>query len=151
MSQRIDRRTLFRQTAFAGASVWLCGRAVGADAKSPNEKLDIAIIGPGGQGKTNLNNVAGENIVAICDVDDKRAGDAYERFPKAKKFYDYRDLFDKMESKIDAVVVSTPDHTHFHPAMMAMERGKHLYCEKPMAHTVAEVRAMTEMAAKMKV
>lgn len=151
MSRQIGRRELFRQAAFAGASVWLCGRAVGADAKSPNENLDIAVIGPGGQGATNLKNVAGENIVAICDVDDKRAGDAYERFPKAKKFYDYRRMFDRMESKIDAVVVSTPDHAHFHPAMMAIERGKHLYCEKPMAHALAEVRAMTEMAAKMKV
>ena len=151
MSRQIGRRTLLRQAAFAGASIWLCGRAVGADAKSPNEKLDIAIIGPGGQGKTNLDNVAGEHIVAICDVDDKRAGDAYERFPKARKFHDYRRMFDRMESKIDAVVVSTPDHSHFHPSMMAMQRGKHLYCEKPLAHTVAEVRAMTELAAEKKV
>ncbi|MEO1997109.1 MAG: Gfo/Idh/MocA family oxidoreductase, partial [Planctomycetaceae bacterium] len=75
----------------------------------------------------------------------------YDRHPRARKFVDYRRMFDQMESQIDAVVVSTPDHTHFHPCMSALERGKHLYCEKPMAHAVAEVRAMTELAKKMKV
>ncbi|MBN1588504.1 MAG: Gfo/Idh/MocA family oxidoreductase [Pirellulales bacterium] len=151
MSERINRREMLHGTAVAGASIWLCGRSVGADAKSPNDKLDIAVIGPGGQGKINLNALAQQNIVAICDVDDQRAGKAYQRFPKAKKYYDYRRLFDEMESQIDAVVISTPDHTHFHPAMMAMRMGKHCYCEKPMAHNMTQVRAMTELAAEKKV
>ncbi|MGC9329884.1 MAG: Gfo/Idh/MocA family protein, partial [Candidatus Hinthialibacter sp.] len=81
-----------------------------------------------------------------CDVDDERADDAYERFPKAKKFYDYRRMFDEMDSQIDACVVSTPDHTHFHLASTALKMGKHLYCEKPMAHAISEVRALTELA-----
>lgn len=151
MSQRMNRRQLLRSAGLAGASLWLCGRSVGADNKSPNEKLDIAIIGAGGHGNYNLRHLAGQNIVAICDVDDRRAGGAYKRFPKAKKYYDYRRLFDEMESRFDAVAVSTPDHSHFLPAMMAMRMGKHCYCEKPMAHCVAEIRAMTELAAKKQV
>ena len=73
MSQRMNRREMLGSTALAGASLWLCGRSVGADDKSPNEKLDIAVIGAGGHGRFNLRHVAGENVVAICDVDDKRA------------------------------------------------------------------------------
>ena len=75
MSQPVNRREMLRSTALAGASLWLCGRSVGADSKSPNEKLDIAIIGAGGHGRANLRHLAGQNIVAICDVDDRRAGD----------------------------------------------------------------------------
>jgi predicted dehydrogenase len=93
-----------------------------------------------------LNGVAGENIVALCDVDDQRAGKAYQKFPKARKFYDFRVMLEEMEKQIDAAVISTPDHTHYHPAIMAMERGMHCYCEKPMAHAVSEVRRMTELA-----
>jgi predicted dehydrogenase len=95
--------------------------------------------------------VAAENIVALCDVDDERAGDAYARYPAAKKFYDFRRMFDAMESRIDAVVVNTPDHTHFHPTWMALERGKHCFTEKPLAHSVWEVRTLTDLAAKKKV
>ncbi len=121
-----------------------------AKENSPNEKLNIACIGIGGQGKSNLNSVSSQNIVALCDVDDERAGDAYDRFPRAEKFYDFRKMLDKMDNQIDAVVVSTPDHTHAHAAMRAMRMGKHCYCEKPMAHSVSEIRAMTELARKMK-
>jgi predicted dehydrogenase len=117
-----------------------------AHGASPNEKLDIGVIGLGGRGSANLNGVAGENIVALCDVDDERAGKAYDKFSKARKFYDFRVMLEEMEKQIDAVVISTPDHAHFHPAMMAMERGMHCYCEKPMAHAVSEVRAMTDLA-----
>lgn len=150
MSRSISRRRVLQAGAFAGASVWLCGRSLGADSRSPNDKLNIAIIGCGGQGNWNLKHLTGENIVAICDVDDRRAGNAYERFPKAKKYYDFRRMLDEMDARIDAVVVSTPDHTHFHPAVTAMRMGKHCYCEKPMAHNVAQVRAMTELAAEKK-
>ncbi len=152
MSTRFSRRDALKTVAALGAGYWIAGDACAADeSQSPNEKLNIAVIGIGGRGAANLAGVAGENIVALCDVDDVRAGNAYERFPKAKKFYDFRRLYDELENQIDAVVISTPDHTHFHPAMMAMRMGKHCYCEKPMAHSVAEVRAMTELARKMKV
>lgn len=147
----IDRRDMLKTTAAIGAGAWLGGATV-AESASANEKLNIAFIGIGGRGKANLDGIAGakQNIVALCDVDDKRAGNAYSRFPKAKKFYDYRRMLDSMGKQIDAVVVSTPDHTHFHPSMMAMNMGKHLYCEKPMAHSVWEIREMTKLAAKKK-
>ncbi len=153
MSRRITRRHMLQRTAFAGAGIVLGSQSeqTGCVAQSPNEKLNIAVIGIGGRGRANLNAVASQNIVALCDVDDKRAGEAYARYPGARKFYDFRRMFDAMESQIDAVVVSTPDHTHFHPTWMAIERGKHCFTEKPLAHSVWEVRKLTEIAAKKKV
>lgn len=152
MTLSITRREALKTAAALGAGFWIAGtQQAAADSSSPNEKLNLAVIGVGGRGAANLGGVKGENIVALCDVDDLRAGTAYEKFPKAKKYYDYRKMLDEMEGQIDGVVISTPDHTHFHPAMLAMRMGKHCYCEKPMAHNVAEVRAMTEMARKMKV
>ncbi len=151
MSHTITRRHLLGGTALAGASYWLGGSPARARAVSPNDKLNVAVIGVGGRGGANLKGVSGENVVALCDVDDQRAGGAYKRFPKAKKYYDFRRMLDEMEKQIDAVVISTPDHTHFHPAMMAMQMGKHCYCEKPMAHAVAEARAMTQLAAEKNV
>jgi len=88
------------------------------------------------------------SIVAMCDVDDTRAGGAYKRYSGARKFYDFRKMFDEMHGDIDAVAVSTPDHTHFHPSMTALRLDKHLYCEKPMAHSVQEARQMTDLARK---
>jgi predicted dehydrogenase len=113
--------------------------------------LNLACIGVGGRGGDNLKGLAGENIVALCDVDDRRAGDAYERFPKARKFYDFRRMLDQMHAELDGVVISTPDHTHFHPAQAAMQLQKHVYLEKPMAHSVEEVRRLTDLAAEQKV
>ena len=101
--------------------------------------------------RDSLNSLANQNIVALCDVDDSRAGNAYQKFGKAKKFYDFRKMFDAMGKDIDAVSVSTPDHAHFHPSVAALQLGKHLYCEKPMAHSVEEVRIMTDLARKQKV
>lgn len=148
--QRITRRKALQTTAAFGAGLWL-GTSVRPTRAAANEKLNVAVIGIGGRGVANLNAVGKtENIVALCDVDDKRAGKAYERYPRAKKFVDFRRMLDAMENQIDAVIVSTPDHTHFHPSMMAMTMGKHLYCEKPMAHSVWEVREMTKLAAKKK-
>ena len=149
MQKNTTRRQMMKSSALVGAGVWLGSSAVAAD--SPNEKLNIACIGIGGRGQANLGGVSSQNIVALCDVDDSRAGKAYDKFPKAKKYYDFRKMLDEMDKQIDAVVISTPDHTHFHPSMKALEQGKHLYCEKPMAHSVWEVREMTKMAAKMKV
>jgi predicted dehydrogenase len=154
MARRFTRRQMLRTTALAGFGVWIAPagkRTVLGALDSPNDKLDIAFVGVGGRGGANLDALAKENVVALCDVDDARAGKAYERFPKARKFYDYREMYDAMARHIDAVVVSTPDHTHFHPSMAALRLGKHLYCEKPMAHSVWEVRQMTELARRQKV
>ena len=149
MRQTITRREMLKAAAVSGAGLYLgTQQEASRAADSPNEKLNVALIGIGGQGGSNLRGVRGENVVALCDVDDQRAGKAYEQHPRARKFYDYREMFDKMEKEIDAVVVSTPDHAHFHPSMLAMNLGKHLYCEKPMAHSVDQVRRMTELAKK---
>lgn len=147
--KNVSRRDFFRNSA-AGAGLLILPGWSTAKAASPNDKLDIAVIGIGGQGRSNLNSVDSENIVALCDVDDERAGDAYDKHPKAKKYYDFRRMLDQMDKQIDAVVVSTPDHTHAHIALTAMEMGKHCYCEKPMAHDVHQVRMMTELAREKK-
>lgn len=150
MSHRFSRRRFHQLAGVAGVG-YFAGHALRTGrADGPNDKLNIAVVGPGGRGSANLKGVSDQNIVAICDVDDRRAGKAYEQFPQAKKFMDFRKMFDEMESKIDAVVISTPDHTHFHPAWWAMQRGKHVYLEKPLAHEVEEVRRLTNAAREKK-
>ena len=153
-SKALGRRDLLKTAALAGAGFWLTGNshslAEENKSQSPNEKLNIAIIGCGGRAEGNIAEVTSENIVALCDVDDARAANTYKQFPKAARFRDFRNMLDKMHKQIDAVVVSTPDHTHAHPSLMAMRMGKHCYCEKPLAHTVAETRAMIEAAKKHK-
>ncbi|HEX2749390.1 MAG TPA: Gfo/Idh/MocA family oxidoreductase [Verrucomicrobiales bacterium] len=118
---------------------------------APNSKIRIAAIGCGGRGAADLDGMAGEDIVALCDVDDRNAAESYKKFPGAKRFKDFRKMFDTMSDGIDAVLVATPDHTHCVAAMAAIARGKHVYCEKPLAHTVAEVRAMRKAALEKKV
>ena len=147
---RPNRRDMLKASVAVGAGFWL-GVAPKARAASPNEKLNVACIGVGGQGGANVGGVSGENIVAVCDVDEKRAGGNWTRFEKAKKYRDFRKMLDEMDKSIDAVVVSTPDHTHFHPARQAMLMGKHLYCEKPLAHSAWECRELTNLAKKMNV
>jgi predicted dehydrogenase len=143
------RRDFLKRSATLGVGFWIGSRSLRA-ADPPSEKLNVAVIGLGGQGAANLGAVGSQNIVALCDVDDLRAGKAYERFPQAKKYYDFRKLFDEVGNKLDAVVISTPDHTHFHPAHAALQLGKHVYLEKPMAHSVWEVRTLTRLAAEKK-
>ncbi len=113
---------------------------------SPNSKLNFAVIGVGGRGRANWSKVENENIVAMCDVDDNRAAEGYKMYPKARKFKDFRVMFDKMHNEIDAVIISTPDHTHFAATMAAMELGKHVYVEKPLAHNIWELRTMKKAA-----
>ena len=154
MPNRVSRRTSLQSVAAIGTGLWLGGGpspgAVRAES-SPNEKLNIACIGIGGRGSANVSGVSKQNIVALCDLDENRAGKVFEKHSSAKRFKDYRKMLTEMENQIDAVVISTPDHTHFHPSMMAMKMGKHLYCEKPMAHSVWEIRQMTKTAQEMKV
>ncbi len=139
---RIPRRT------FTGlAAGFFAAHGFGAErAPGPADKLAVAVVGIGGQGGANLRAMKGQSIVALCDVDDARAGKAYDENPSARKFTDFRRMFDAVEKEIDAVVISTPDHTHFHPAWWALERGKHVYLEKPLAHEVEEVRRLTDLA-----
>jgi len=145
-----NRRDVLKTSLALGTGFYL-GLSPRARGASANEKLNVACIGVGGQGGANVNGVSGENVVAVCDVDEKRAGKNFTRFPGAKQYQDFRKMLDEMDKSIDAVVVSTPDHTHFHPARQAMLMGKHLYCEKPLAHSAWEVRELNEIAARMKV
>ena len=108
----------------------------------PSETLNVAGIGVGGKGYHNLLDVgrAGANIVALCDVDVKRAGTAFEQFPEVKRYRDFRKLLEREEKNIDAVVVTTPDHVHIPASVMAIRMGKHVYCEKPLGQNISEIR-----------
>lgn len=118
-----------------------------SDATPPSEKLNIAGIGVGGMGAGDLDAVApGNNIVALCDVDLRHSANTFKKFPNAKQYGDFRKMFDAMEKDIDAVVVATPDHFHAVAAMAAIKRGKHVYCEKPLAHSIHEVRELMKAA-----
>src|SRR5262245_9833860 len=156
---RRNRRDFLKASALAGVGFWAAGGVETQAKQGPNERLNVAVIGCGGQGRSNLNNVANlkENIVALCDVDHRAKGgpnpspvSAFEAFPKATRYTDFRVMLEKQKD-IDAVTVSTPDHVHAHASIMAMRLGKHCYCEKPLTHSVWEARQMKETAAKHKV
>jgi len=120
--------------------------------KSPNEKLNFAAVGSGGQGASNIGAAAPtENIVALCDVDDRRAAQTFERFPKATKYKDFRKMLDKEGKNIDSVIVAIPDHMHATVAMWAMERQKHVYVQKPLVRTIWEARQLRAAAKQYKV
>jgi predicted dehydrogenase len=148
----LSRRDFLRRAALAGtgvATVGMLPRILPAAApRSPNDKLNIGVIGVAAQGAYNLGNVATENIVALCDIDQHRLSDAADKYPHAKKYVDYRQMLDQKD--LDAVVVATPDHSHAIPAVWALKRGLDVYCEKPLAHSVYEVRQIRNWAAKQK-
>lgn len=147
MLHSISRRRFLGDSAALGAAFALNGPLSAQEKKAPpSERLNLGIIGVNGRGKGNLEGVSGENIVALCDVDTNRATEAREAFPRAKFYQDFRRLLDHKD--IDAVVISTPDHMHAIPGVMAMRAGKHIYCEKPLAHSVHEVRMMMQTASK---
>jgi predicted dehydrogenase len=152
---RFNRRQFIRGAA-AGVALFnilpsslICG----AEKLSSNDRLNVAGIGIGSRGGAVLGEMAGlaHNTVALCDVDEKYAAKQFEKYPNARRFTDYRVMLDKMGKEIDAVVIGTPDHTHAVIAMEAMRHGKHVYCEKPLAHSVHEVRALMAAAKKHKV
>jgi len=151
MNSRLNRRRFLAAAASGSAGLVILGNSRSARTAESNEKLDIAIIGAGGRGAANLGGVAGENIVALCDPDERRAAASFEKFPKAKRYHDYRKLLDEMDREIDAVVVSTPNHVHAPASVTAMRRGKHAYCEKPLSHSVFEARTAAQVAAEKKV
>jgi len=117
---------------------------------APSRKLNLAGIGIGGQGASDLSNLETENIVALCDVDRAHAAHTFKRYPKAKQFNDLRKMLDEMK-EIDGVVIATPDHLHAFAAMEAIKRGKHVYCEKPLTHTVSEARLLAKAARDAKI
>jgi len=145
-TSRFTRRQ-FVKTAVAASTVFAAPAFLRA--KNLNEKLNIAIIGAGGRGASNTGDVASENIVALCDVNQRALDAAGQRFGSAKKFTDLRKVFDH-EKEFDAVVVSTCEHTHAFATMLAIKAGKHVYCEKPLTHNIWEARKIREAAAGTK-
>ncbi len=145
MRQSFHRRNFLRGAAAVGVASTFGSRALA----SPNEKLNIGIIGTSGRALSNIEGVEGENIVAVCDIDDRLLDSAKSRFPKAKAFEDFRKLIEM--GGLDAVVVSTADHTHAPASAMALRMGKHVYCEKPLTHSVYEARTVARLAKEAKV
>ena len=149
MAHKIHRRRFVQSAlgvSLAGVGLPLLNpsRVLGA-----NERLNIGAIGVGGRGAGDLAAVAGENIVALCDVDEGRLNAAGAKHPSARKYVDYRQLLE--QDDLDAVVVATPDHHHAPAAVRALRRGLHVYCEKPLTHTIAEARLMAKLAAEKNV
>jgi predicted dehydrogenase len=152
LSTRLNRRRFLYSSALATAAA-LGPRAIAAPKRrelSPNEKLNIAVIGAGGRGATDIAELSTENIVALCDVNEKHLDAAAAKLPNAKKYIDFRKLYDESKD-FDAVVVATTEHTHAFAVLPALKLGKHVYCEKPLAHNVWECRLLAEEAAKAKV
>jgi len=147
--QEISRRRFLNTTAAAAVFTIVPRHVLGGPGYTPpSEKLNIACIGAGGKGRSDIANISTENIVALCDVDEKRAAPTFKKYPKVKKYKDFRKMLEKEYKNIDAVTVSTPDHTHAVAAMAAIKLGKHVYCQKPLAHNIYEVRILTQEARK---
>lgn len=150
-----SRRNFIRNAAFAASGILIVPRHVlGKGFTAPSDKLNIAGIGVGGKAEVNLPyafNKGSDNIVALCDVDDRQSVNGRKQWPKAPYYKDYRQMLEKENKHIDAVIITTPDHMHFVQAMAAMQLGKHVYCEKPLTHDIYEARMLTRAAAQHKV
>jgi predicted dehydrogenase len=157
--KQITRRDLLAASTAVGSFSFFPARVLGrGGATPPSDKLNIAMIGTGGRGAVSLQNLKDQNIVALCDVDWRTesrsqfpAGKVAAQYPAAKRYDDYRIMLEEMSKSIDAVVVATADHSHAHASILAMSMKKHVYCEKPLAHDMHEVRAMMAAAEKYKV
>ncbi|HEV3163707.1 MAG TPA: Gfo/Idh/MocA family oxidoreductase [Isosphaeraceae bacterium] len=153
MKRRSTRRDFLRQSTAAGVGLWVVGSHSVVRGDSPNERVNVAIIGVAGRGDAHVQEIpkAGGTIVALCDVDDRSLDDVGKKHEKAYKYNDFRKMLDEKHKEIDAVAIATPDHTHAVAAMAAMKLGKHVYCEKPLTHSIHEARVLTETAAQQKV
>ncbi|WP_163717881.1 Gfo/Idh/MocA family oxidoreductase [Mangrovibacterium lignilyticum] len=152
-STGFSRRQFLGRTAAAAAGITILPSHViaGLGHKAPSDKLNIVGVGVGGMGFANLKNMKSENIIGLCDVDWKYAKGCFDHFPKAEKFKDWREMYDKLGNSIDGVVIATADHTHAITASHAIAMGKHVYLQKPLTHTVYESRLLTKLAAKYNV
>ena len=148
MKPNLTRREFIRRASLATAGTFFLSRNLSLGKISANDRLNIGIIGVAQQGNYNMSNVAGENIVALCDVDENFLAAAARKYTQAKKYADFRRLLEQKD--IDAVVISTPDHTHAVAAVAALKSGRHVYCEKPLTRTISECRIVTELARKKK-
>jgi predicted dehydrogenase len=145
---KLSRRAAVQRIAGAGAALTIVPRHVlgGPGYQAPSDLLNIACIGVGGKGFSDVRGVSGENIYALCDVDDERAARSFDQYPQARRYRDFREMLSSEGDNIDAVTVSTPDHTHAAAAVMAMRMGKAVFCQKPLARTLSEVRVMRQVA-----
>lgn len=153
--ENYNSRRAFLKTGAVGITGYtivpgaVMGKATGnSDRVSPSDKLNIAAVGIGGMGHSNLNSMTTENIVALCDIDWRYAAGTFNQFPKAKRYWDYRKMYEEAGESIDAVLVATADHTHALISAGAMMMGKHVYVQKPLTHSVYESRLLTRLAAK---
>lgn len=146
------RRNLIKAQAGLTAAAWTLPRfSIGRPGQPANSRLNVAVVGAGGIAKMAYNGLDGENIVALCDVDSNKFHEHAADFPhitKARTFKDFRVMLDQMDKEIDAVCISTPDHTHFPITMEAMQRGKHVYTQKPLTHNVWQARTLRKAKAK---
>ncbi len=151
---KLSRRKFLKQGTVAMGGFFIVPRHVlGRGFIAPSDKLNIAAIGAGGKGTSDIANAynnGANNVVAICDVDWSKAASSITKFPNAVKYRDFREMFDKQKD-IDAVTVSSPDHTHAVVAMAAMQLGKHVYVQKPLTHNIKEARTLTEAARNYKI
>jgi predicted dehydrogenase len=147
----MNRRSFIGYAAAFASGVWI-GESAHAEPKgrSANDRLNLGFIGIGGRGWNNLQALLGENVVALCDVDSTRASEAFKRFPRAPKYRDFRQMLDR-ERSLDAVVISTPDHTHAVAARAALQLHKHVYCEKPLVHEMGELDELVRLAERANV
>jgi predicted dehydrogenase len=150
MRRTTSRRTFIKHAGWMGTGLWICGSRV-ARGGSANEKLRVGLIGVGGRGEANVKGMSEEQIVALCDIDEQTLGKASERCPGAKLYHDFRKMLDERNNDLDAVVVTTPDHTHAVATLTALRLGKHVYCEKPLTHSIHEARAVAQAAGRAKV
>jgi len=148
MKERVSRRTFLSHSAVLGTGFTILKSGILKAGNSPNEKLNIAGIGVGGRGADDLNEVKNENIVALCDVNEKNLAAAVKKYPNAKTYSDWRKCLEQKD--IDAVVCATTDHTHAFINIWAMNRGKHVYSEKPLANSVQEARMVRDTYIKNK-
>jgi len=144
----LTRREFVGRSALALGAFTIVPRHVlgGNGYTPPSDKLNIACVGAGGKGASDIQTLSTENLVAFCDVYDVRAAETYKAFPEVKRYKDFRKMLDENDSDIDAVTVTTPDHTHAVIAMTAIRMGKHVFVQKPLTHTVYEARMLTEAA-----
>jgi predicted dehydrogenase len=151
--KHLSRRTLLATAASAAAFSIVPRHVLGQGQTPPSEKVALAGIGVGGQGHGDINALheAGAQIVALCDADRRRAADSFAKYPDARQFKDFREMLEKIDKQIDAVLVATPDHTHAVAVADAIKRKKHVYCEKPLAHSIWEVRELMRLAKEHKV
>jgi predicted dehydrogenase len=143
---KAHRRAFIKSSALAASALALPRISIASSGGSPNGKINIAVVGAAGMGEYAVEQAATENFVAMCDLDEERAAKAFQAHPDVPRFKDFRVMLDKKGKEIDAVAISTPDHTHFPIAMAAMELGKHVFVQKPLAHNIWQVRALRKAA-----